>query len=302
VDNPFALLSPRTSNLALLAISEMGPDAHSAVPAILEMFGKATGRRAGELFRELPEQDDQAEKVEFLTCLARIGPAAKEGIATIEQAMKSDNTPLRVTAACAMLCVVPSQNRAVAVINEALRSKDKKIRARALRACAEIGPRSTKLVAALLPLLGDEDSDCRHLGPALAHIGPGAADAIPALEKLLTNETRDFTVHQGAAYALAQIGKASVPALLRATAQTSAGRDHAIAALGLLGKNATPEVVQCLTRIVTTKGKDEEDPCRAYAALALGRLGEHARSARPVLEAVRQDDEALGFFIERALM
>src|SRR5207253_4928566 len=104
VDMPFAIAELRSANLALLALSEMGPDAHPAVPAIIEMFGKATGQRAGPAlfrFRENAEQDcppilqgsvrpleertranaeydAQAEKLEFLTCLARIGPAAKE--------------------------------------------------------------------------------------------------------------------------------------------------------------------------------------------------------------------------------
>jgi HEAT repeat protein len=288
VATPFTLQQVREANLALLALSAIGADARAAVPVILRKFPRASEQEQGEL----------------LTCLARVGPAAKESIGTIEKAMTSEQAGLRLTAACALLCVVPEHHGAAAVINEALVSKDKKAREQALQVCVEIGPRSTALVPALKSALDDEDEDTRILGTqALGQIGPRAAATIPALEKLLIKPDDHMkhtcVSHRTTAFAMARMGKAAVPALIRATVTESEGREDAILALGSVGRDAQPDGVACLMRIFASA--DKKDWARFLAAVALGSLREHARSARRVLEASREDS-IVGLAVEWALM
>jgi HEAT repeat protein len=163
-------------------------------------------------------------------------------------------------------------------------------------------------VAALASLLDDEDEGSRDLAAhALGKIGPMAAPAIPALEKLLTSD-KNACAYTFAGYALWRIGKASVPALIRATAPESGGRYSAIVALGFLGKDASPAAIECLIRVLSSQEK--EDPGPLYAACALASLGEHARAARQALEKCRDgernpngfDNDRLIMFIRSALM
>jgi len=110
----FTIARAEDANLALLALSTMGPDAHRAVPVVLEKFRKV----------------DSDEQRELLTFLARVGPAAKESVSTIEQAMARGSMSVRLRAACAMLCVVPSNNKAAALLKSAFQNKDKVVTAR----------------------------------------------------------------------------------------------------------------------------------------------------------------------------
>src|SRR5262249_18758964 len=176
-----------------------------------------------------------------------------------------------------------------ALVKDALQSKENDVRSQALQVCIEVGPKSPSLVAALRALLGD-DNEYTRIGAseALVRIGPGAAAAVPDLEKLLTKAPdglrHTFLSHSAAAHALSAVGKEGAAALIRATAPGSGGRTFAIHALGFLGREAPPAAVECLSRILSSKA--EEGDARFHAAIALGQLGERARSARRVLEAI----------------
>jgi HEAT repeat protein len=288
VETPFAIRELQIANLALLALSVMGPAARPAVPVILRRFPK----------------EDKGEQHDMLTFLAGIGTAARESTPLLEKVMQSANQGLRVRAACVLLRLTPDHPTAAKLVKSALASEDEKTRAQAIQICVEIGPPSKILVAALTGLLDDENEETRILASkALGHIGPDAAPAIPALEKLLTKKDdhmkHTFLSHQAAGFALGRIGKASVPALIRATAAKSGGRVNAILALGFLGQDASP-AVKCLIEILGTELK-EDNRGPFMAAIALGNLGEHARSARRALEQRRGEAE-MGLVIEWALM
>jgi HEAT repeat protein len=289
VETPLAMRLPQTANLALLALGNIGPAARPAVPVILRRF---------------PTSDKQTQR-EMLLCLAGIGPAAREGAATLAKAMRSGQPEFRMTAACALLCVAPEDRAAAALLNDALKGKEKEARGQALRACVEVGPTSTALVAALRALLEDEDEYTRiGASEALGRIGPGAAAAVPALEKLLTRADdhmrHTFLSHSAAAHTLSGMGKEGAAALIRATAPESGGRTYAIHALGSLGREASPAAVACLIRILSSKA--EEGDARFHAAIALGQIGERARSARRALEAIAPQEEEMGLALAWALM
>lgn len=286
----FVMMRPVTKNLALLALAAIGPDAWPAVRAII---------------KELPRANAEAQ-VEMLTCLASIGPAAKQSVPLIEQAMRSNASNVQLTAACAMLRVVPGHKKASAIVSDALATKSntgvgdapaikaKDRRSEAIAACEETGPQSAVIVQRLIAILDDENEYTRMAATrALGRMGPFAAAAIPKLEELLIKESsgsqHTFLSHQAAAHALGQLGKASLPALLRAIVPKSGGREYAMGALGWRGRDAAP-AVEPLIRIL----KDRNDHTRAVAAIALGTLGESARAARPALIAIRAEDDHRG--------
>lgn len=276
----------------------MGSDAYPAVPAVLKKF----------------QQVDSEQQRELLTLVASVGPSAKQSVSIIEQAMTREDISVRLSAACAMLCVVPANKKAAALLKSAFLNKDKvvakgafvvgekEIRSLALEACVEIGPQSKALVGDLISLLGDSDESIRILAThTLGRMGSNAIEAIPAIEGLLMKEDdhmkHTFVSHRTAAFALREIGKPSVPALMRATEKSSGGRRDAIHALGRLGQDAAA-AVEPLINIV----KDKKDPDRAAAVIALGSLGEHARSARQVLELNRKDSDQMHVAVQWAVM
>jgi len=106
--------------------------------------------------------------------------------------------------------------------------------------------------------------------------------------------------HQAAAIALRKIGKAAAGALIRATAAHPGDCDqrYAILSLGSLGEDAPREAIDCLIRILRSNDNDR----RFFAAIALGRLGEHARRAREALEMTPHDDFSMIFAVSWALM
>ena len=271
VESPYVINLPRFANLALLALREIGPDAAAAAPAIIRLLPKA----------------NKEEQKEMLSCLARISPGVKENLTAIRRAMKNQDAGIRITAACALLKLAPEDEEACTFVKQALSSQKKTVRQQALEVCGEIGPRSKVVLAALTGLLDDHEEETRILATlALAQAESDASVAIPALEKLLTKDAdgmkHTFVSHQAAAQALARIGKTAAPALIRATAKTSGGREFAIRALGSLGKDGTPEAVQCLVDIISNNRKNDEG--RFFAVIALGRLGPNARGARQALE------------------
>jgi HEAT repeat protein len=295
---------PIHGNMALMCLGAVGPDARPAVPVIQRRFAKAS----------------EDEKLDFFHCIASIGPAAKECVGLLRSEMQGDKAEFRLMAACALLNVVPDDQAAAAIVIDGLASKDKLVRGRPLRfwfrtprtlraqaleTCVVIGPRSKAIVPVLQTLLEDEVEDTRNNSAlALGHVGPDAAAAIPALEKLLIKKddhrNHTFVSHAAAGHALWRIGKASLPALLRATDKESSGRQYAISALGGFGRDAQPAAVERLANIVA----DKNDTERWAAAIALGQLGEHARSARRALEAARAklDDNSSELLMMMPLM
>ncbi len=130
---------------------------------------------------------------------------------------------MRLAAACALLEVAPGNRQALDIVCTAITSRDKVIRKSALQACVATGSRSKAIVPGLIAILDDEklDEDTWILAlNVLCGIGPKAASAIPAMEKLLQADDgarkHTFLSHHAAAFALAAQGKAGVPALIRA--------------------------------------------------------------------------------------
>jgi HEAT repeat protein/pectate lyase len=166
-------------------------------------------------------------------------------------------------------------------------------------------------------LASDNAKTRRHAAAALGSAGPAAARAVPALVRALAD--RDKYVRRSAGGALASIGKPAVPALLDALghddASVRAGAARSLGAIGTESEAATQallkvlredendgvrgEAMTALSRMSLTDatfvtafiraGSDSNVVVRRMATEALGRAGEHAAHAVPVLVKLLHD-------------
>ena len=128
---------------------------------------------------------------------------------------------------------------------------------------------------------------------ALAAIGSDAAEAVPALSKLLASDEKEAALRYAAAYALGRIGPAAAPVAetLRGLAKSDDELMASVAVWALLkiepdNKAQVAAAVPLLRKAL--RGK--RDLARLEAAAALGDLGGAAASAVPILELVSEDD------------
>ena len=149
--------------------------------------------------------------------------------------------------------------------------------------------------------LESKDSSTRwYAAYALGRMGPGAAGAVPALERVLENLDEDEYVRGGAAWALGQIGPkaaVAVPLLTRTlSSKLVSVRRNAATALGNLAA-APPVAVDSATagkkpaasiRALVGLLDDEDIAVRAAAAVALWKIDRHPK-AIPTLESMLGD-------------
>src|SRR5262245_5919482 len=150
---------------------------------------------------------------------------------------------------------------------------------------ASAGPSAE--TAALIKALKDENRLVRLRAMRdLGNQGAAARDAAPTLGLLLRADTEPEVLTQ-AARALAQIGPAGVPELLKALRDPELRvRYQAAGALGIIGPDAR-EAVPLLTAAL----KETNDKMRARALYALGEIGPEARPAVPALVRTLRDRE-----------
>jgi HEAT repeat protein len=127
----------------------------------------------------------------------------------------------------------------------------------------------------------------------LAAIGPPASAAVPALQKILADDTEDSGTRYSAAYALGRIGSAAAPAMntLR-TLSDSADELMATVAVwaALKIEPGNIEFFETAMPRLRKALRAESDLARLEAAVALGEIGPHAKAAIPILEIVEEDD------------
>jgi HEAT repeat protein len=169
--------------------------------------------------------------------------------------------------------------------------KEVRVRLASLYVLETLGAAAAPAADGLARALSDKDPFVRWgAARALANMAPhGAASAVPALAKVLDDDSRDVRVT--AAVALRRYGGSAGPAVgaladvvRRGDAQM---RVLAIRALEAVGKGARP-AVPALVKALST----EETAVRAAAARALGRLGAADRSARAALLKALDDPDA----------
>ncbi len=253
----------RVRLVAVQALMRKGPDAKTAVPALIRRL----------------RDDDESVRVNAQRALAAIG---KTAVPDLIIALKDDDPSVRQVIAFTLMRIGPGARDAVPALIVALKDDYKPVRLSSVVALGEIGADAKPAVPALVAALRDLNEQVRDAAQqALSSIGTGA---VPELINALKHD--DLMVRNSAALALVEIGKPAVPSLI-ATMADGDGlvRGYAIQALGRVGpdaKSAVPNLIAAL--------KDDNEEIRRYAALALGRIGADAGPAVPDLTAALKDN------------
>jgi HEAT repeat protein len=168
------------------------------------------------------------------------------------------------------------------------------MRLAALELLAAIGGDSVAAVAPIAEALTDKDAFVRgEAAIALAAIGPPAAPALARLQQIVADEAEDPGTRYSAAYALGRIGEAAAPAIdiLRGLSQSEDELMATVAVWAALKiEPGNTEFFETAMPRLRKALKAESDLARLEAAVALGEIGPHAKTAVPILEVVEEDD------------
>ena len=177
---------------------------------------------------------------------------------------------------------------AIPVLLESLQSKNSRVRSAAIHALADLRSGDERVTPALIAALKDPDTTISHVAvSALADLGE---TAVPALSAALAKpESRGL-----AALALAHIGpkaKAAVPALVAALDDPTAHvRREVLTALAAIGPAAGRAAAAPVAKRLET---DPDLRVRQSAAFALGQFGLQPPSVAALRKAARSDHQNL---------
>lgn len=258
-------------------------------PDDVELRKLALEKLRDGLSSELPKV--RAASTSGLSDLApRLTPAERQQLAADFLKMLADPDPAVGTRGGAALIQLGAD--AVEPLGGQLANPE--LRPVALELLAAIGSDAVKALEPIRTTLADQDPAVRgEAAIALAAIGPAAAPAVPQLRQILADSSEDSGARYSAAYALGRIGPAAAPAMetLRTLSQSDDELMATVAVWAALKiepgntdffETAMPRLRKAL--------KAESDLARLEAAVALGEIGPHAKTAIPILEVVEEDD------------
>jgi len=257
-------------------VREVIPDLVAALAAPEQQLREAAAQALLDLEppREIvkPEIDkvlakgDPAVLETMLSALATLGEKA---VPRAIEAVEDPETRLR--AAALIRRIGPAAKEAVPALAEALSDEDPIVRSEVLFALGAIGPDAAEAVPQITKALDDEEVKVAYAACyALGQIGPSAMEAKPALHEAM--ESEDEFLPMAAAWAVAQIhpdcpetAPKSVPLLIKALDEPDAmTRIHACESLECLGPLAK-DAVEGLDKL----SEDEHEAVREAAAKAL---------------------------------
>ena len=128
---------------------------------------------------------------------------------------------------------------------------------------------------------------------AIAAIGPEAAAAIPALQRLVADTKATPGLRYSAAYALGRIGPAAKECAANLRALTESEDDLMATVAVWAALKVAPDDKSLFERAIPLLRRAlraDRDVVRLEAAVALGDIGPAAGSAIPILELVAEDD------------
>jgi HEAT repeat protein len=293
------------------ALSKIGPPAVAAVPSLIRAIEHPD-----------PQHDAETLSLRAVRALGRIGPEAKAAVPILNRMLEKKNgndfdvvkaldgigaPPVRTLIDAVLrdgdpyvadqLAWLGSKAREAApALRIAQTDKRPQFRFSAAKALAFIDPPAADAIPVLiegLNYLDNQEISVDGVPSGLAHLGPEAKAALPALIALVTKRCEDTDVIR----ALPQIdpeGRECVPALISALEHDDRDTaDVAAKCLGLLGPRAKA-AVQALADIVTRDFDEDEGITVANpqvsAAKALQRIGMPALSALPKLVLALKSD------------
>lgn len=301
-----ALGKPKSCYWACVILSEMGPAAKSAVPALsrvlqdkdpedrmqaLIALGEIGPDAATAVSAITAALNDKEDSVAYAAAFALGKIGAKSATAALEKTVKDEDPFLAMISAWALAMInrqdEPTMDRAIEVLANGARHEKVFFRSAAVRGLAELKTGRGRTIPTLVAALKDPEPEV--MANSLGGLVALGSAAVPELSKALADQHLQIP----AAVALARIGpaaKGALPALMSALKSDNPEfhreAHFALAALGPEAAAAVPSLIKCL---------EGDDPEAKYsAAYALGKVGPAAKSAITVLKAnVRSDDEFL---------
>jgi HEAT repeat protein len=267
-------------------------DARQCAAWLLAMYGPNSRAAVPKLTELLADRKDVDNRCYYAMALAGVGREAAPAVAALIRALQDENWLVRRNALWALCRIGPDAKEGMATLirmcqtqHPVGRSGNAEESYLAICALASMGDVAVPhVVAALSNSIADRDP----LAEALIMIGPAA---VPGIMKVVRD--RDEFTQSNYAWALGEIGVASEPvvswlseALLKKSEMGNILSYEAAMALGKLGPAAV-KAVPALKKAAC--GSD-----RALSELAidvLGRIGPGARSALPSVEKLAESKE-----------
>ena len=276
------------------ALGGIGPAAHDAIPALIKNLANnqdyvrdetaqalgLIGSDAGPALVAALQDSEARRRAGAATALAQMDPPFRDGAKEIEQTASKENDP---AVRAALLAALPrsgvAPDHCVALLLPAVTGEDENLRHAALNALLGASAMRPVAVPKLAALLKDKNPAVReHAARALGRIGPGAAEALPAL----LEAARAADGAPAYADALAQVGPKALPALLDILQKKKPDEGKwVLRILHGFGPPAVPVLGEAL--------KSNSPEVRAAAANALGEMGHEASAAATPLFALTKD-------------
>ena len=256
-------------------MSELGADARSAVPDLIELA--STG--------------DALLKQNVLRALGKTGGTARDTvIPVLSEALRDSQKEVRVAAAEALTNLSTGQSNDLPIFTALLKNQqDAEIRVQARRGLAKLGKEAKPALADLVAAGKDGDKMVRKaVIDALIVFGPEAKNVVPIYSEALKDSDKEL--RKTALQALAKMGtesKSAVPAI-RDLLKEAEYRKDALATLGKLGpvaKDAVPAIGDLL------KDKDIDKDQKLEIMTTLAGMGPDAAKAVPNLILLFEDRE-----------
>jgi HEAT repeat protein len=279
------------------ALRCFGFDARSTIPALgaaltdesysVAHFAAATLERFGPasvpLFANVIASGNCPVKKDIITYLADLGPAARQAVPALREALNDESAEIKVEAAAALRAIdrPTAVREAVPALINVMPHHERMV----LRALSRFGSDARAALPAIIQSM--HDSKGKELKPAidvLGAIGPAAEAAVGPLRQLVVES--DPSIRVAALQALARIGRTeeAVAGLLEEFQGADAKHEpdilRALANLGTKARAAAPALRAAL--------RNKDRPYRTQMALALWRVGQVEEAGGVVFD-LRQD-------------
>jgi HEAT repeat protein len=192
---------------ALFVIGLLGPEAKSAVPAVI---------------RALTDKDNKV-RLSAASCLLTLGSTASEAVPALLKGIKDKDLAVRGQIICALGATQVKEKDVIQALTSCLADDQPLfIRGCAASALADLGNAAKgaipKLIEALETKIVKPDEEnkrrlCSFAAYALGEIGPAAKAAVPNLVELAANPQCDGVVRPNCVEALGKIGPAAAAAI-----------------------------------------------------------------------------------------
>lgn len=300
------LKDPRTAYYGCLVLSELGPGAKQAVPALtdilsspesevrqeaalaLSQIGPAAKSAVPALVKRLGTEQEPSILLAVIFAIGKIGEPAAAAVPVIETMRAEGDDQRRVVTAWCLAAIQPDDNderdRSLQTLIDALQNPDRRVRIVAAQGLLDLNPKPADVMPQITQLMRTANEETtRDILDTLASLGK---DAVPALIEALDDEQ----VRLQAIQIIGRIGpnaSGAVPALIRALSEqdptTQAEVLFALASIGPQAEAAVPGAVAALG--------DNDPAVRFGAVYALGRVGPPAAKAIPLLLQGLNDDD-----------